>query len=218
MTRRQALSLATLSIAPLSGCVSGTRTQSPNPSPTEASESPSPTAAPDQISAADFEFEVSVLGEFTDRHPGRLRIDFTNNSDEELWGMDGPEYSIPFVDDDYASNDLELLLIPDDGGPQVDGTFPESLTNGCWTVSFEWPDAWEAETAILLARRVPPGETVSHEYSLYYIDECVSGTFTFENELELQKGGRDDPWPARLGFDLTISEQEMSASVHEPVI
>lgn len=167
-------------------------------------------------STTDFEFEVTILGEFTNSHPGRLRISFTNVSGEALYGIDGPDYSIPFVDDDYASTELELLLIPDEGGPRVDGTFPESPTDGCWKVSFEWPEARGPETLQQLRRRVSPGETVSHEYSLYYTDECVSGTFTFENEFELQKGD-GDPRPMTVGFDLTITDQTMSVSVNEPV-
>lgn len=181
------------------------------------SQSPGATSATSSVSATDFEFEVTVLGEFTDRQPGRLRIAFTNVSDEELYGIDGPDYSIPFVDDDYASNNLELLLIPEEGGPRVDGTFPESPTDGCWKVPFEWPEARGPETLQQIRRRVSPGETASHEYSLYYTDECSSGTFTFENEFELRKA-EADPRQVKLGFDLTITDQEMSASVDEPVI
>lgn len=182
-----------------------------------SSQSPSASSAISSVSAADFEFEVTAIGEFTDRNPGRLRIAFTNVSDEDLYGIDGPDYSIPFIDDDYASNNLELLLIPDEGGPRVDGAFPESATDGCWKVSFEWPEARGPETLQQIRRQIPPGETASHDYSLYYIEECSSGTFTFENELELRKG-EADPQQVRLGFDLTITDQEMSASVHEAVI
>lgn len=240
-SRRRLLRAATASAtAALTGCASGSRsgdgiTVTPAPVPTFSS-SPTSAPTPGPPRAEDIEFYVVITHQFGMTHPARLVITFENTSDRFLTGVGGLQFVIPFVDDDYAgvddSGQLGLFLAPDDAALTVkpEGTsagrvgqfLPDEPRDRCWKLPFDWPGARGVSPAIFHTVGVPPGEQVSHEYGVYYIDRCEAGRFTFESRFQLTN--TDPPleqalYPARLGFDLIISSAEtVRADVHEPVI
>lgn len=207
-------------------------------SPTETTvPTPSPEAGP--LTTDDFELDVSVLQEFTNDHPARLRITFKNSGTRELVGMGGPEHILPFVDDNYAGDDVynepKLFLLPDNGPyfsiVDQDGTrrsisdvIPDSPTDGSWTLPINWPPQSSIVTPILNAVPVPVGSEVSHEYSLYFIDDCTNGLFTFVNNLEIRVGPRatanesHQDYAVTLKFVIQISDTGMKGSIREPEI
>lgn len=237
-TRRRVLRLAGAAASGLAGCsMAGDSTSRPTVTPAPVPTRPStgtrvrPTPGADAIA-----FEVAVRRSFTELSPGRLAITFENVGETRLTALDGPEYVLPFVDDDYAGTDAAgdpaLLLVPDDSTLVVDpegepaghvGTFlPEAPSNGCWTVPFDWPDARGASTRTLRAVTLPPGARRRHEYSLFFIGACAAGTYRFENTFDLAAG--DPPSEAglvrtRLGFEVTVEEtMAIRVRVHEPVL
>lgn len=243
-SRRQLLRTAGAAIGgSLAGCTAGDPTGD-EPSATASpaapgTDTPSPTAAPSgppPPTADDVALDVAVLQSFTPDQPARLEIAFTNAGERSLLGLGGPQYVLPFVDDDYAGEaadgSLALFLLPDDNGlavepegeptASVESYLPDAPTDGCWTVPFEWPAAKASFTAVLHEVPVEPGGTVSHEYSLYYLDDCVTGTFAFESSFDLGYRRSDDPdgtlYPTALGFDLTIADDGITVSAHEPAV
>lgn len=169
------------------------------------------------------QFRVEILAGFTETSPARLEISIRNQGESLVTALDGHEYVFPFVDDDYIgidwTGDPELLLVPDEPKVRVapddaepntmDAFLPDAPTAGCWSVPFEWPGDRAPQPTMLHAVPLPPGETRRHRYTLYFLDECSSGTFTFENSFDLAVG--DPPierglYRARLAFDLARSD------------
>lgn len=224
--------------AALAGCAFGggaarAPSVTPAPVPTDP-KSPTPEPTPPPPSPDDLAFDVTVLGEFTAASPGRLGISVRNTGDRLLTGVGDRQHVLPFVDDDYAgldeSGQLALFLAPDDTtltiqpegerGDRVGQFLPDTSTDGCWQLPFDWPAARGAEPAVRYTVSVPPGETVSHEYGLYYIDACGPRRVTFENTFDL--ANTDPPQVGtlrrtRLGFTLTVAPAEpIRVDVHEP--
>lgn len=213
--RREAADRLTVTPAPV---------PSDRPSPAERTPAPRPPPAPDVL-----EFEVQVRSGFDEASPARLSASLRNAGDSMLTALDGPRYTVPFVDDDYVGTDWtgdpELLLVPDDAelvidpagsdaGP-IQAFLPTASPDGCWSVPFEWPDARAVSNPVFHAIPLQPGERRRHDYELYTLDGCVTGTFSFVNTFELSVG--DPPFGhdvvrARLGFDLALS------GIHEPLV
>lgn len=238
-TRRRFLHTAGLSATTaLAGCAFGSGSGrppsvTPAPVPTDTT-TPTAEPIPPPPTPAEFAFEVDVLDGFTAASPARLGASFRNTGDRLLTGVGPLQHVLPFVDDDYAGMDesgqLEVFLAPDGASLTIDpadtsggrvGQFlPETPTDGCWTLPFDWPAARGARPAILHTVSVPPGEAVRHEYGLYYIDGCEAGRYTFEGTFDL--ANTDPPlagalYRTRLGFDLTITPaQTLRVDVHEP--
>lgn len=204
---------------------------SDRPTPTAGSPTARPPPSPDVL-----ELEVRALSGFEVERPARLEISLQNAGDAMLTALDGPAHTVPFVDDDYVgtdwSGDPELLLVPDeaeltldpagaDPGP-IQTFLPSASTDGCWSVPFDWPADRATTSAVLHAIPLQAGERRRHEYSLYSLDGCTTGTFSFVNSFDLSVGdppfGRD-LHRARLGFDLALSDRLAPVvRVHDPVI
>lgn len=213
--------------AGLAGCTRrrdgfGKLSVTPAPVPSDGPTSATPTRGP-ALSRADLELRVRVRSGFDETGPARLEIALRNAGDTLLTVLDGPRQTVPFVDDDSVgtdwSGDPAVLLVPDgsdltvdpaDGEPAPIGEFlPDASPDGCWTVPFDWPAARGPTSAVLHAVPLQPGERRRHGYSLYSLEGCATGTFSFENSFDLAAG--DPPFGrdlvrARLGFDLAISE------------
>lgn len=240
-SRRRLLRAAGPSLsALLAGCAFGggsarSPTVTPAPVPTDTA-SPTPEPTPPPPTPEDLDFEVAVLDGFTEASPARLAITVRNAGDRLLTGVGDRQHVLPFVDDDYGglneSGRLGLFLAPDDTtltiqpqgerGDRVGQFLPDTPTDGCWRLPFDWPAAQGVEPAIRYTVSVPPGETVSHEYGLYFVDACEPGRFTFESDFDL--ANTDPPLQGalhrtRLGFDLTVSRAgALEVDVHEPLI
>lgn len=240
--RRFLQAVGAVAAAGLAGCAThragpGKPTVSPAPVPSDRSTptAGSPTARPPP-SPDVLEFEVWALSGFEVEHPARLEISLRNAGDAMLTALDGPMHTVPFVDDDYVGTDWtgdpELLMVPDEAELTLDPpgadpapirTFlPSTSTDGCWSVPFEWPADHAATGAVLHAIPLQPDERRRHEYSLYSLDGCPTGTFSFVNTFDLSVGdppfGRD-LYRARLGFDLALSDRfEPLVRVYDPII
>lgn len=240
--RRFLMTVGAAAVSGVSGCAGRRRTAdrltvtpapvpTDRPSPARNSPAPSPSPAPEVLA-----FEIQVRSGFDESSPARLSASLRNAGDTMLTALDGPRYTVPFVDDDYVGTDWtgdpELLLVPDDAelvvepagadpGP-IQAFLPTSSADGCWSVPFEWPDARVASNLVFHAIPLPPGERRRHDYELYTLDGCVTGTFSFVNTFDLSVG--DPPFGhdvvrARLGFDLALSGiHEPLVRVHDPVI
>lgn len=159
--RRKALQLfASAASIGFSGC------QAPNTEPdskgTDVREQSGSSTESPPFTTDDFRFQVTPIKSFTESHPARINIAFTNTSDVNLAGKGGPEYTLPFVDDNYAGEDEsgneEMLLLPDNGGPNYDfnttsgeresleAVIPQNPSDSCWTLSVEWPPAMAFHT------------------------------------------------------------------------
>lgn len=241
-TRRRVLrAVATGVTIGLAGCAVGrhwagrpTVTPAPVPPDRPSLTPESPDGRPPSPDV--LEFEVRVLTGFSEASPARLEIGFRNAGNAVITALDGPAHTVPFVDDDSVgtdwSGDPEVLLVPDDARMTVDPAgaepgpihefLPQSPTDGCWSVPFDWSAARRPSNAGLHAISLQPGECRRHEYGLYYLDGCTTGTFSFVNTFDLAAG--DPPFGrdlvrARLGFDVAISEvMEPLVRVHDPVI
>lgn len=190
---------------------------------------PRTTPDPDAIG-----FEVSVRSGFTEASPARLEIAFWNAGRTRLTAVDGPAYSLPFVDDDYAAPDgtgeAALMLVPDGATLAVDpegltagsvGEFlPDEPSDGCWSVPFDWPAARDASTLRLLGVSLEPSDRRQHAYGLYFVDDCAPGTYRFVNTFDLAAG--DPPYEtdlvrARTSFEVGVSaSMAVEVRVHEP--
>lgn len=180
----------------------------------------------------DFSFDVSVLHGFCRENPARLEITFTNKSESTLTASGGPEHTLPFIDDDYVgmnqSNKPGLFLVPDNNAYfswedeegndiSLSDIIPSSPTDGCWKLLIDWPpEGQKVQTAILHRFELPPGESITHQYSVYFLNTCTTGTFSFERTLGLLKGG--DAGQVTQGFDLTVTETDIAVSTHEPSV
>lgn len=204
---------------------------SDSPSATPATPKPRPSPQPD-----DLELVVRAGSGYDQASPAELDISLRNAGDRLLTVLDGPAYSVPFVDDDYVgtdwSGDPELLLVPDgaelvveppgaDPGP-IQTFLPTAPGDGCWTLPFDWPATRVTSNAVLHAIPLQPGERRQHRYRLYPLDGCATGTFSFVNTFDVSVG--DPPFGrdlvrARLGFDVAISKVfGPLVRVHDPVI
>lgn len=197
-------------------------TPAPIPSVRTTSTGTSPRQPPPPASES-LQFEVEVLAGFGDTQPARLEVRIENTGESLVTAMGQSEYVFPFVDDDYTgvdwTGDPEVLLVPQepaisiapgDAEPANITTFlPDTPTDGCWSVPFEWPADRAADPSLLWAIPLLPGERRSHQYELYYIDECTTGTYSFRHTFDLAVG--DPPierglYRARLAFDVARSE------------
>lgn len=239
LSRRGILrSVVTALAGPLAGCGWAGPTDpgvdiTPAPVPTKT-----PVQPPHGPSAADVTLEVTALQGFTPDHPARLEITFTNASDRVLVTADGPRYVVPFVDDNYAGEAADgsprLLLVPDDAklavrpagtdGGWVGEYLPESPTDGCWRLPFDWPEARGPSTAILHVVDLEPSETIRHGCGLYWIDGCEPGTYTFEHRFDLRyetdASTPTSPSRATTGFDLVVDDKGVIVDVtaHNPTV
>lgn len=239
-SRRRFLELAGAVATGLAGCSraaeptgSSTVTPAPVPSDRPTTGTSGPESGP---TAADLAFDVSLQSGFTDASPARLEIALKNEGDGVVTAVGGRDHVLPFVDDDYAGVDRTghptLFLAPDESGLTIApaggdagplGEFlPSPPVEGCWSVPFDWPAAWGPQTATLTIASLKPGETRRHGYGLYYLDECVAGTFAFASTFELTSGEPPLGGPAaraRLGFILTVTgELEVLIGVQDPVV
>lgn len=241
-SRRRFLRLAGATAAGLAGCSqtdgsAGRITVTPAPLPADRPSSSSSSAGTtDAATAAALEFDVRLRSGFSDASPARLEIVVRNVGDIVLTALGGSEHVLPFVDDNYAGVDrtghVSLFLAPDDSaltvapeggepGP-LDEFLPAAPVAGCWSLPFDWPAAWGSQSATGHSVSLPPGEHRRHRYGLYYVDECIAGSFAFANTFELVAGdspGERSPARVRLGFVLTVTgELEVLIGVQNPVI
>lgn len=230
VSRRDLLRLAgATGLSGLAGCALSEPTTTPptvTPAPVPTDTKTAAVTArrvPPPPDPGDLQFTVEILDGFSEASPARLEIRIENQGTSLLTALDGTEYVFPFVDDDYTgidwSGDPELLLVPNDPKVRVapgdaepatmDAFLPDAPTDGCWSVPFEWPAARAPRPAMLHAVPLPPGATRRHRYELYFLEECSSGTFAFENTFDLAVG--DPPierglYRARLAFDVARSD------------
>lgn len=204
------------------------------------SETPSPPGqqaviGPD-LSPRQLRFDVSVVRPFSASSTAGLEITLRNTSERRLAALAGSRFVLPFVDEDYAGvdaagdpglalipADTRLIVDPADAQPQrLAALLPDEPVDGCWRLPFDWPPAWQPRNAQLNAVSLGPGEHRQHQYDLYFIDECTTGAFTFENTFDLAVGqppGDGDLYRARLGFVLTVTETRgIRVGVEEPSI
>lgn len=181
-------------------------------------------------------FDVSVLRPFSATRTAGLEITVRNAGDRRLAALAGSRFVLPFVDGDYAGvdrsgepglalfpSDTRLIVDPADAQPQrLAALLPDEPVDGCWRLPFDWPAAWQPRNAQLHAVSLGPGERRRHQYDLYFIDECTTGAFAFENTFDLAVGqpdGQGDLYRARLGFVLTVTEtQGIKIGIEEPRI
>lgn len=241
-SRREFLRVAATT---LSGAIAGCAARStgddqvsvtPAPVPTTSTETADPT--PERVAELSdrMEFEVEVLSEFSETLPARLEITVWNRNEKRVTALAGSQFVLPFVDRDFAgvdqSGDPGLSLVPDetrviidrpDGEPRrLTALLPDEPIDGCWQLPFAWSPTWLTRDATLQIVTMVPGEWRSHRYSLYFIEDCGPGTYSFENRFDLtvgEAGGDRDLYIARLGFDVTVREDRtLQVSSQDPEI
>jgi len=242
-SRRDYLRLAgAAALTGLTGCAmteqaTAPPTVTPAPVPTDPPTPPlTARRVPEPPDPSALTFTVEILEGFTAASTARLEISIENRSDSLLTALDGNPYVFPFSDDDHIgvdwSGEPEVLLVPeesrvrlapDDAEPAPIHTFlPEEPTDGCWSVPFEWPADRAPQDPLLHAVPLPPSEPRRHRYELYYLDDCSSGTFRFENTFDLAVADppiERGPYRGRLTFDVARSDSTgLLTRVDEPWI
>lgn len=240
--RRFIQRLGTAVTGAIAGCgatSSGRRPESVTPAPvptaTGSRRPPTQTAGP-RLAPRELDFDVTVVRPSDTSSPARLEVAVRNRSDSRVAALGESPFVLPFVDPDYAGTDESgepgLLLVPDDnrlivdpadGEPQrLAAALPDRPEGGCWRVPFAWPAPFRARNARLHAVSLLPDDTRRHQYALYFIDGCTTGSFTFENTFDLAVGRPPDEgslYRARLGFVATVTDvQGIEIRVDEPTI
>jgi hypothetical protein len=145
-------------------------------------------------------------------------------------------YVFPFVDDEYAGTDLggrpKLFLLPKDAQlvTRVPGEdeqpvatlLPDGAEDGCWSVRFEGQPPVVPSTKYLYSVTLSPGESVSHDYRVYFIGPCEPGRYSFQSATLVGAGvppGRNGMVRLLTGFYLSVSSgMALSIGLEDPVI
>jgi len=109
---------------------------------------------------------VTVVRNFDEEAPARLRVTFLNDSDETqefMFGSIQPFSQLGGANEEHE--DEQLILIPEtEGGWSYQGEVPEEPINGCWGL----PDE---ETLLVddlaTSAELAPNETISMEYDVF---------------------------------------------------
>lgn len=230
LTRRDALRLTGLGIGGAgAGCIgtsegSGTSTEPPpvkTPSPAEpvVTEPRSPTnectpvkaesgtasnpTAREPISTDEFQFDATVLQQFTADYPARVRFSFSNTTDRTFFMSPknlGP-YRQDYVIVDASTDSKLVFLLPSISlvkpDTQVRATPPSEPLDGCWTLNAEFGVL--PRTFIIGDMR--PGETIAEDYTCYAHrdnEDCLRpGSYRFTEEHDLRAGSIGSPTPER---------------------
>lgn len=195
LTRREAFhTIGSTAIVPLAGCMN--RIDSGTKQPANQTEEPEPTAStttPRPVAKEEFEFDVAVLDQFTEAHTASVRFSFTNTSNRPYVVTPlefGPSDHGFVVENDARTANIVLV--------NASMTFSDPVTNartdpptepqdGCWTL-----DATFSYPVGLTVGEVPPGETITEEFTCYAHREnehCLpAGAYRFTEEHDFEPG------------------------------
>lgn len=239
--RRVLRGLGASAVAGLAGC-SGAEPQvarlsvTPAPVPSDTP-SPTPTATPGARPDAEaVRFRVELLSGFDADGPARLSIAVRNDGPLNLTAVGVTPHVFPFVDDQYAGTDRagrpRLFLLPENAAlvtdrpnetsKPVSTLLPERATEGCWSTRFEGRPPVAPSNRFLFSVTLAPGETISHDYRVYFIGACGAGRYSFQAETLLAAGdppGRNGIHRLLTGFYLSVSSDlRLSIGLEDPVI
>ena len=196
---------------------------------------PTPTPRPTP-KAEDLEFDVAVRSGFDADSPARLSIAVRNDGPMALTAVGGSPHVFPFVDDEYAGTDRmgrpRLFLLPENHSLEIDRPgeettpvstlVPEHPTDGCWSADVEGLPPVTPSSPFLYAVTLAPGETISHDYRVYFIGACEPGRYAFQAESLLRAGDppdRNGLYRLLTGFYLSVSPTVgLSIGLEAPVI
>lgn len=205
-SRRDALAaVASLGAFPTAGCIGRLQSRYAYPHV---------TLRRDPVPVEYADVEATVVEQFTDDHPARVRVAFRNPTDEtRTYGFSAsPPFSglygsPPGVDGD----DRLLVLVPLESEAYVTAysetwgaertptaAIPDAPTDGCWHANGEI-----SHHPIELGRTLDPGETLSETYAVLSARESdesgceVVGEWRFESNSYFD--GHD-----RWGFELVV--------------
>lgn len=194
MDRRRVLTLIGGMVA-LAGCSSRDQVTD---TPTETQ-----TLPPDGTTLSrGLEFGHQLTGAFTPAKPATLELHCTNRLDTEITATTTRGPSLPFSGRfgwDTSQN-TQLLLFPDDEPDlwfridenelvPVSEVLPEASENGCWRVPRTYDGI--ADPPGQISREIATESTLTHQYTLYHMHECVVGTYSFSAGVTLTADGFD---------------------------
>ena len=200
MHRRQALALVA-GLSSLAGCSSRDREPTPEtPTPTPRTPTPTPgtpTPTPDRGRISDgIRFESSVTDGFGADSPARVELRLTNRLDAEITATGTFSPIVPFESrfGHHVERDTQLLLNPDHADDYwfqivenqlvpTAAVLPDAPENGCWRIPPEYDGI--ATPPGPMSREIDADTTITHQYTLYYLAECVPGTYQFTQALSL---------------------------------
>jgi hypothetical protein len=214
MTRREALQLSSGALAPgVAGCLTSPSGRSDATSTTTHAPEPTTTATTSPTRDPQLRFAAEVLQQASPEAPARVAAHLTNTEERPVSVGYGP--TLLFTDD--ASDELDwardVVLVADTyTGPNDE---PSEPTDGCW----RFPgDGYVAIQSSLEFREIPPGESLSEQYSVYTrgrSSACLpEGTYRYQDEEYFEEESR----PMILTLVVRIDENgRLSAETAEPV-
>ena len=233
MHRRSILQLAG---ATLLGAAAGCTTWGASQPPLEEGQqndtpSGSTSSMTDHITAEDFSFEATVLDQFSERHPARLRIGFTNTGDAQFTLAGGPTLPFSSITGTKRDDDARLLLIPEEadwitptdetGAPLDVPLIPSSSRDGCWIPEYE--GTMRKQT--MSVSRLAPGDAVSQTYTVLGDPDgaCLpAASYCFSEDLTVRRGDVSSDTQAfevSVGFSANVAtDKQLTVSTHEPSI
>lgn len=214
LTRRQALqAIGSTAILSLAGCTTEIGNGGePTDHTTGEPEPASPTATLSPVREDEFEFEVAVLNQFTSDQPASVRFSFTNTSNRS-YILTPTEFGP--IDQGYvvAEADSAAKIVLANSGIRFYDSESDEYTeppreprNGCWTLDAEL----EYPVGVTYGE-VPPGETISEDFTCYAHREnenCLPvGEYRFTEKHELEPGTveRDGRRGPSVSFEFLIS-------------
>lgn len=112
----------------------------------------------------------------TEQSPATLRITLANQSTSGTVTISGGGY-LPF-DTAWSADSQYVLSAVDDGrAPPKEKT---RWTGDCWKL-----DGKAASYPVGVSQKLTAGEQLQTRYHLFALEDCSSGTFEFETDLEL---------------------------------
>ena len=161
---------------------------------------PSVSINQDSVSHKDVEIDTDVVQQFSDRHPAKIEIEYTNKSDKrrELSFGTSPPFSAIVTKNEEGN---ALAVIPDDhNGIYVnspESVLPKRKSDNCWKL----PSGGLVTTVAATIVTVEKHGSVSEEYSILdgNNDTCLpSGLYRFEEDHYFD---RDEPWGIGLKLE-----------------
>ena len=161
---------------------------------------PSVSIYQDPVSHKDVEIDTDVVQQFSDRHPAKIEIEYTNKSDKERklsFGISPPFSAIVTKNEEENA----LAIIPDDhNGIYVNSqehVLPKQKRDDCWKL----PSGGLVTTAAATVVTVEKHGSISEEYSILdgNNDTCLpSGLYRFEEDHYFD---RHEPWGIGLKLE-----------------
>lgn len=124
--------------------------------------------------------DVTITQQFSENHPAKLRVAFTNEADGERTFQFGSLVPWDSIWGQRQEGDGELLLDPDAG------VAPEEPSDNCWRAT-----DGVALPAVMRSKTLAAGETVAREFTVLAAHDSETcheqGTYRFEDQGYLKE-------------------------------